>query len=105
MQNKSNISYVLLNNYKLLLLLIFTYNIPKNPANKFAGFLFSHSVRDRSRTCDLLVRSQTLYPAELHILMILSQKNSINKNIALVLCFCLRKDLQTNLICMCSSAG
>ena len=36
----------------------------KNPGDIISGVL---DVRDRIRTHDLLVRSQTLYPAELHV--------------------------------------
>ncbi len=39
--------------------------------------LFVLSVRDRIRTHDLLVRSQTLYPAELHALKPISATNNI----------------------------
>ena len=38
----------------------------KNPGDIISGAL---DVRDRIRTHDLLVRSQTLYPAELHVRM------------------------------------
>ena len=36
----------------------------KNPGDIISG---AYDVRDRIRTHDLLVRSQTLYPAELHV--------------------------------------
>lgn len=39
----------------------------KNPGDIISGAL---DVRDRIRTHDLLVRSQSLYPAELHALTI-----------------------------------
>ena len=38
--------------------------VNKNPGDIISGAL---DVRDRIRTHDLLVRSQTLYPAELHV--------------------------------------
>ena len=62
--------------FALLFLKIFSYYpldlIPldfskmqnKNPGDIISGAL---DVRDRIRTHDLLVRSQTLYPAELHV--------------------------------------
>lgn len=36
----------------------------KNPGDIISG---AYDVRDRIRTHDLLVRSQSLYPAELHV--------------------------------------
>ena len=38
--------------------------VNKNPGDIISG---AYDVRDRIRTHDLLVRSQTLYPAELHV--------------------------------------
>ena len=38
--------------------------VNKNPGDIISG---ASDVRDRIRTHDLLVRSQTLYPAELHV--------------------------------------
>lgn len=39
-------------------------NFLKNPGDIISG---AYDVRDRIRTHDLLVRSQSLYPAELHV--------------------------------------